>query len=77
MNAGVITLNIGRRIREIRKAKGITQAYITQKLGKSTGWLNNIEKGRRNINPNELKKIADILETPIDNFFKTEPFHTT
>lgn len=66
-------MTIGQRAREIRLSKGVTQAYINKRLGKSPGWLNNIEKGRRNIDADELKQIADILSVPIGEFFKTEP----
>lgn len=65
-------MTIGQRAREIRLSKGVTQAYINKKLGKSPGWLNNIEKCRRNIDADELKQIADILNVPIGEFFKTE-----
>ncbi|MHB1418878.1 MAG: helix-turn-helix domain-containing protein [Bacillota bacterium] len=69
--------NIGAKIREIRTAKGVTQVHIARVLGKSSGWLNNIEKGRRPIDAEELKKIADILSTPVSDFFNVNVFNVT
>jgi transcriptional regulator with XRE-family HTH domain len=68
-------VNIGNRIREIRISKGVTQTYIDQKLGKFTGWLSSIEKGRRNISAVEAKQIADLLGVPLEEFFITNEFH--
>lgn len=70
-------MKVGAKVREIRKGKGVTQTHINKKLGKSVGWLNNIEKGRRTISADELKQIADILEVSIDDFFKKAEFHVT
>ncbi len=59
---------IGLKIRERRKVLGITQAGLAAKLGISASYLNLIEGNRRNIAGALLKRIADALGVPIDQF---------
>lgn len=65
-------MKLGERIAQARKSKGITQAFIARKLGKTPQWLSGIEAGRRNIDAIELNQIALILGLPIGNFFNQE-----
>lgn len=62
-------MNIGERIKEIRGAKQITQSYINYKMGKSVGWLANIEKGRREIRARELIEVIGIMNVSLQEFF--------
>jgi predicted transcriptional regulator/transcriptional regulator with XRE-family HTH domain len=59
---------VGRRIRDHRKAQGITQAALALQLGISPSYLNLIESDRRNIAGALLKRIADALARPLDEF---------
>jgi len=63
--------HIGRRIAEIRKAKGMTQEYIARLLGKTPQWLSNIEREVRPISADELAKLAAILGVEPGIFFAT------
>ncbi len=54
---------IGRRIRNVRLSKKITQRNLAQDAGISTSYMNLIESGRRPIAGNLLNKIAKILDT--------------
>ena len=65
-------MNLGERIAEIRKSKGVSQTFITNKLSKTSGWLSNIENGRRDIRAEELNKIAKILGVEVGIFFNQE-----
>lgn len=60
-------LLIGARLRERRKAAGITQAALAQRLGISASYLNLIEGDRRNIGGALLKRIADALDVPLEH----------
>jgi len=62
-------MNIGSKIKEIRESKGVTQTYILKIIGKSSGWLSQIESGDREIKVNDLSRVAKALETPIEQFF--------
>jgi len=59
---------VGQRIREHRKAKGWTQAALAEHLHISASYLNLIESDRRNIAGALLKRIADALEQPLEEF---------
>lgn len=59
---------IGQRIRDHRKAKGWTQAALAARLDISPSYLNLIESDRRNIAGALLKRIADILGQPLEEF---------
>ncbi len=59
---------IGLKIRERRKLLGMTQAALAAKLEISASYLNLIEGNRRNIAGALLKRAADALGLPIDEF---------
>lgn len=63
-------MNLGERINRLRRSKGISQVFITNKLGKTSAWLSNIEKGRRDIGAEELHQVAEVLGVDIGEFFK-------
>lgn len=52
---------IARRIKEIRKKKGISQLELANKLGFSQAYIAMIEKGKRDIDTELLNKIAQAL----------------
>ncbi len=58
----------GSKMRERRKSLGITQVSLAGRLGISASYLNLIEANRRNIGGALLKRIADELGVPIDQF---------
>jgi predicted transcriptional regulator/DNA-binding XRE family transcriptional regulator len=59
---------IGFKIRDKRKALGITQADLAASLGISASYLNLIESDKRNIGGALLKRIADQLGVAVDLF---------
>jgi transcriptional regulator with XRE-family HTH domain len=52
---------LGRYIRKIRRAKGLTQEQLAEKIGTSTPWIGHIETGREVPNLQMLQKIAHAL----------------
>ena len=59
---------IGLKVRDKRKALGITQADLAARLGISASYLNLIESDKRNIGGALLKQIADHLGVAVDLF---------
>lgn len=59
---------IGPKIRDRRKALGLTQANLAQTVGISASYLNLIEGNRRPIAGALLKRVADALAVPVDDF---------
>lgn len=65
-------MELGTRIFELRKAKGMTQTFVAAQLGRTPQWLSNIEKNRRTIGAEELHKIAKVLNVDVNLFFVQE-----
>ena len=57
--------NLGKRIREERLGKGITQEQLAEKADISLNFMSLIENGK-NMSVNTLVKIAGALDTSID-----------
>lgn len=67
------TKEIGERVRQLRKARGITQDELGLVLGDrvtgkalSRGQVSNLETGKRNFNIHQLKVLADFFRVSID-----------
>ena len=71
LNAGA-EMQVGERIREVRKSKRIRQKVLARMVGISPGALTNFEKGRRRISLDWLQKIAEALDTPVSYFLPDE-----
>lgn len=56
----------GHRIFELRKAAGMTQKQVGEKVGLSMQAINDIEKGRRETTQTRLVALAELFEVPID-----------
>jgi predicted transcriptional regulator/transcriptional regulator with XRE-family HTH domain len=59
---------VGSKIRERRKALGLTQAALAHRLGISASYLNLIEADRRNIAGALLSRTAEALGVAVDQF---------
>jgi Zn-dependent peptidase ImmA (M78 family)/transcriptional regulator with XRE-family HTH domain len=66
-------VSIGRRVQLARDAKGLTQAELAHRLAiTSHQSVSELEKGNRRLQPDELVKLADVLERDIEYF--VDPF---
>jgi transcriptional regulator with XRE-family HTH domain len=52
---------IGRRLRSVRRKKGITQQELASALGTNQGTISNIERGVRGVTVQQLVKLARAL----------------
>jgi len=55
-----------------RKESNISQAAIAEKLCMDASNYNRREKGQIRISPHEWKKLADILEVPVEEIYEPE-----
>ena len=69
-------MTIGERIKQARKAKGISQRELGAILGCKQQNLAQYENGKRNMNVNSLLKIAEALHVPASSLID-EPKPTT
>jgi transcriptional regulator with XRE-family HTH domain len=56
--------NVGRRIAELRKERGLTQERFSVLLGTSFQWVSQLEAGR-NVTLHSLAHIANALRVPL------------
>lgn len=59
---------VGKRIRNARSEKKITQEKFAEMLGVSTGYISQIESGQKCFNLRRLKESEKILEKPTSYF---------
>lgn len=58
-------MTIGENIRKARKAAGLTQKELGEKIGIKAGTVSAFEKDKTNIKPSTLEKFADALNIPV------------
>lgn len=60
---------IGRKIRTIRKQKGMTQFILSQGCGLNQNYISDIENGKRNLTLLRLFDIAKALDINVKDLF--------
>lgn len=60
-----IAASIGHDLRALRKSKGLTLAELALKIGRSVGYLSQVERGLSSLSVVDLKIIAELLEVPL------------
>ena len=80
----VDTREIGKRVKQLRKERGITQDELGVILGDKTagkplsrGQVSNLETGKRNFNIHQIKALADFFGVSIETLgFDSEEIET-
>lgn len=63
------------RIKELRQALKLTQEQLAFKADLDKTYVNEIERGKRNVGIINLEKIIKALGSTIQEFFNTKDFH--
>ncbi len=63
---------LGRNLRGLRKARGITLKELALKVGRSVGFISQIERGISEPSMTDLRRIAVAFEVPTSWFFLLE-----
>lgn len=63
-----MTNKIAKKIRILRKSRGLTQQQLADLLGVQRATISNYEIGRRSPHLKELEKLADILGVNLEYF---------
>jgi len=71
VNGGVRML--GRRLRDYREARGVSQTHLAAHLGRSKQWLCEIEHGRTRLSYEMAVRIARFFGTTPDRIFLDQP----
>ncbi|MFI8711974.1 helix-turn-helix domain-containing protein [Brevibacillus brevis] len=64
-----VLIQVGQRIREIRKEKGYSQNILAEKCGFTFSYIGGVERAEKNISLINLAKIAEGLDVGIHQFF--------
>ncbi|TWH01125.1 XRE family transcriptional regulator [Mesorhizobium sp. J18] len=56
-------------IRALRKARGLTLSRLAEKLGRSVGWLSQVERGISLPSLSDLRALANQFSVPVSLFF--------
>lgn len=65
---------IGERVKELRKEQGLSQQQLSARLETLAiyicrGSISRIEDGSRTVTDIELRGLAEVLSTPVEDFF--------
>lgn len=64
--------SVGADIRALRKSREIRLIKLAEDLGRSTGWLSQIERGQTEPSISDLRNIAAYFDIPLSFFFRNE-----
>jgi len=64
-------MNIGKKIQEFRKARNLTMKELAERVECTPSLISQLEKGKTDPSISMLKKIADVLNVNIVDFFMT------
>ena len=57
----------GKRVRELRKSKGISQERLAEMAGIDRSYMGNIERGEKNVTLKKAYEICDALDVEIQD----------
>jgi len=61
---------LGDDLRALRKSRGLTLTHVAQHLGRSVGWLSQVERGLSDPHIEELRKLAALFDVHISSLFR-------
>lgn len=58
-------MTTGSDLRTLRRNRGLTLVQLAQALGKSVGWMSQVERGVSQINAEDLNRLAHVLDVSV------------
>ena len=71
-NKDTLLRNLGKRLCEIRKLQGISQAELAERADLSVVYISNIEAGKKNISAAVLIRLCSALSIPSDFLLRAD-----
>ncbi len=65
-----LLLTLGADLRALRKARGLTLSELAEALGRSVGWLSQVERDKSEPSISDLKQIAGVLDISVSSLFR-------
>lgn len=60
---------VGLRIRELRRARGWTQTYLSVHAGVGRNYISDVERGKKEIGLRNLQVLAQSLDVSLEDLF--------
>jgi len=73
MNHRAAARSLGADLRALRKARGLTLADLADHLGRSVGWMSQVERDLSEPSIGDLREIAEALGVPMSMLFSHAP----
>jgi transcriptional regulator with XRE-family HTH domain len=70
LRADQVQKDVGRRVAELRRERGLTQAELADRASVSTNYVARVETGLQNLTLESLTKLANLFGLPIQEFFQ-------
>lgn len=67
-----LTQTLGADLRALRKARGLTLSDLAAELGRSVGWLSQVERDMSEPSISDLRQIARALDVSISSLFRQD-----
>ena len=67
------THTLGADLRALRKARGFTLSELADQLGKSVGWLSQVERDLSEPSIDDLRQMAKELDISVSSLFRVRP----
>lgn len=71
-NRDPVQVAVGAEIRALRKTRGLTLPDMGKRMGRSVGFLSQVERGLSRLTLHDLRDLAEVLEVPLSWFFQHE-----
>lgn len=71
MTKSSVLVDFGKRIRELRKLKSMTQEQLADKASLHNTYIGTVERGEKNISMINIDRIIKALGTNLAEFFST------
>jgi len=62
----------GRRVRELRQARGLSQEGLAERSGLHRTYISSLERGQRNVGLDNVRALADALDVPPSTLFEAD-----
>jgi len=66
------TRTLGADLRSLRKSRGLTLEALSARMGRSVGWLSQVERDISQLEPGDVKTLAQLLNVPTSLFAMPE-----
>ena len=67
-----LTQTLGADLRALRKARGLTLAGLAATLGRSVGWLSQVERDKSEPSISDLRQMAAALDISVSSLFRQD-----